>query len=192
MHDFEASKASTPKSDLMGAQAERARPLRNGLDGEPDYVFWVTKEFWQLAEAAKIVCGRNPLNKYPSKSLFNVQFKVLDIIDIAYEAVKKGELASVRNSPIPNHVLVKPQDFLRWGNAQGFEIPLPLQGLGDSEESTSRFDDLIRERAIIVFKTLRIVFPRYTVEQIINHRAMHEIIGDEKVSHRKLRSWLSD
>lgn len=160
---------------------------------DPDYMYWRSKEVWTLSEAAKLICGRDPVQKYPTPQKFNKKTKVIDIIDIAANAVSAGELNSVRSALIPIHIQVRAKEFMVWVFANDFEAPEPLRSLAeDTPEEFTDSESLIKERAITVARTLQAVDPTLTIVEIVLHPAMQLILADQRPRPEVLEGWLSD
>ena len=168
---------------------------RHAKDLEPDYRFWMEKETWQLLEAAKLLCGRDPLGRYPGRPRFNAGLKVIGVIDQAYEAVKEGALECVRDALIPNHVVLEPVVFLRWAASVGLAIPPGMASLMKEtkpETVPGILTDVARERAIAVARTLWMVDGQLSLSEVLSHRAMKYIVADERFTTTQLADWISE
>ena len=166
---------------------------RSPTDKAPDYVFWMERDYWKLPEAAKILCGRDPMARFTGRPRYNTSWRVIDIIDHAFQAVQDGKLAGDRSALLPVHVMVTPLDFLQWARRESFEIPDQLrQRLEDPDLSrqgatvgivASRQPALISEKTVLtVAATLQMTHPELSFEQIACHQAMKVVGGvqDEK------------
>lgn len=169
------------------------RGTATSQDLEPDYHFWMQKDVWQLLEAAKLVCGRDPSGRYPGRPRYNTQMKVIGVIDLAYAAVKAGELPAVRDGLIPNHVLLEPKAFLKWSAAVGLTLPAHMQNNeGPKETATGVLQDMARERAIAVARTLWMVDARMSLSDVLAHRAMRYVVADERFTKTQIAAWVSE
>lgn len=178
--------------DIESASKSRLR----AEDLEPDYRFWADKDTWQLSEAAKLLCGRDPLGRYPGRPRYNAAAKVIGVIDLAFAAVKEGTLPSVRAALIPNHVVLEPQAFILWASKSGLEIPCGLKRVLESEKSTNGSSkillDVAKERAIAVARTLWMVQPDLSLSSVLSHRAMKYIVADERFTTTQIAEWVTE
>jgi hypothetical protein len=162
---------------------------------EPDYLQWAQRDYWSLAEACKLICGRNPHSRIPSPQLYNRQTRVIDLIDLAFAAVQASELKIIRNSPLPVHVMVEPVTFLRWATDKGYYVPTQLMRFVECtpEQALSVRDTLQKELICTVVKTLVIVAPDLSIEEIANHRCMHLLADDlELRSSERFLVWIQE
>jgi hypothetical protein len=168
------------------------RPLGSQMRRDPDYQYWQSKDQWSLNEACKIICGRDPVQKYPTPQTHNKKTKVIDMIDLATDDTRAGKLATLRDALISIHIQVDPGEFVRWASKSGFDIPPQLECL--KEEVVTRKDStnaVTKDRIITIARTLRVVYPDITDLQIHNHKAMRQIIGTELIPYSLFTSWLS-
>ncbi|MEZ4743234.1 MAG: hypothetical protein R3B45_12445 [Bdellovibrionota bacterium] len=163
------------------------------FNGEPDYEFWKQKEVWLLPDAAKLLCGRDPMSKYPGRPIYNKKLKVIDIIDRAFAATKLGNLSVQREALLPNHILLAPKDFLQWAQYENLEMPDPLQELcseaSPTKEVTSH--DIMKERVQTAAKVLWYNKPNLDKATVISHDAMQMIVGDETIPYDLMNEWIS-
>ena len=148
-------------------------------NSEPDYFFWKEKDVWFLPDAAKLICGRDPVNRYPGRPRYNTKHKVIDIIDMSFDAVRQGGLKPCRDALIPNHVQILPSVFICWAVERGLEVPEPLQELLDRDQEEFSLRDMVKERVVTVARTLWTLEPELSLQQVTYHKAMKTIIGDE-------------
>lgn len=172
------------------------RPAQNTtFNGEADYEFWIKKEVWLLPDAAKLLCGRDPLGKYPGRPIYNQTFKVIGIIDKAFEATRTGELPVKREALLPNHILLAPKQFLYWASKESFEIPKALQKLYRNEPSivSDLPHDLLEDRVKTAARTMMYLDSTLSIEEISTHDVLKKIIGlKTSIPVTILRRWISE
>ncbi len=167
------------------------RPLVSQMKRDPDYLYWQSKDQWSLNEACKLICGRDPVQKYPTPQTHNKKTKVIEIIDLATEDTRTGKLATMRDALISIHIQVDPGKFVRWAIEHGFEVPPQLDSL--KVEVTPQQDatnSITKDRILTIASTLRVVYPEITDLQIHNHKAMRKIMGTDLVSYSLFTEWL--
>jgi hypothetical protein len=164
------------------------------FNGEPDYEFWQKKEVWLLPDSAKLLCGRDPMSKYPGKPIYNQKLKVIDIIDQAFEATRNGRLRVVREALLPNHILVAPKEFLYWAGSAGFEIPAPFTDMcvREPEIVSTVPHDILKERMQAGAQVLWSVFPEMPIDDLIQHRGMKVVIGDDEIPGPVIFKWIEE
>jgi hypothetical protein len=162
------------------------------FNGEPDYEFWQKKEVWLLPDSAKLLCGRDPMSKYPGKPIYNQRLKVIDIIDQAFEATRSGKLPVVREALLPNHILVSPKEFLFWAGEIGFEIPTPFVDmcLREPEIVSTTPHEILKERMQAGARVIWSIFPEMAIDDVIHHKAMTVIIGDDQIPAQVIYKWI--
>ncbi len=164
------------------------------FNGEPDYSFWQKKEVWLLPDSAKLICGRDPMSKYPGKPIYNQGLKVIDIIDQAFEATRCGKLPVVREALLPNHILVSPKEFLFWAGESGFEIPSPFLDMcvREPEIISTTNHEILRERMQTAARVLWSLHPALSISQIIQHDSLILITGRDQIPPQVIRKWISE
>jgi len=168
------------------------RPLGSQIKADPDYLYWQSKDQWSLNEACKIICGRDPVQKYPTPQSYNKKTKVIDIIDLATEATRSKKLVAIRDALISIHIQVNPGEFVRWAIEMGFEVPPQLNSLKIKQDiEINPTNAVTKDRILTIARTLRIIFPEITDLQIHNHKSMRLIMGSELVNYATLSGWLS-
>jgi len=162
------------------------------FNGEPDYKFWRSKEVWLLPDSAKLLCGRDPMSKYPGRPIYNKSLKVIDIIDNAFEATRTGKLLVKREALLPNHILIAPKDFLFWASSEGLEIPGPLEELCSREPAieSKLSHEILKERIQTVARTIWFENPSTTQADMIKHKAMSMIIGEDHIPENVIEKWI--
>lgn len=169
------------------------RPMHSKVRNKPDYLYWRTKDQWSLNEACKLICGRDPVHKYPTPQDYNKGKKVIDIIDHATDAVRAKELRALRDALISIHIQVEPGEFVRWAISNGYEIAPDLEDLkGAAPGAAANVNETIKDRILTIARTLMIVTPGITINEIHLHAAMRRQIGQEMVPLSTLENWLID
>lgn len=161
---------------------------------KPDYVTWSLKETWSVSEAGKLVCGRNPYDKFPGPQHYNRERRVIDIIDLAYAAAQTGTIKVIRSALLPIHLLVDPASFIRWAVTEGLTIPEDLSMLAVQAPASllDHADLLIKERVTAIARTLWILNSELTEAEIVTHPAMRQQISiAEALMADKLR-WVAE
>ena len=158
---------------------------KDQVEKTPDYGFWLKREHWKLPEAAKLICGRDPMARFTGKPKFNTKWRVIDIIDRAFDAVQAGQLRGDRSALLPVHVMVAPEDFLGWAKEFGLEIPGELQSDPTPEQSpevqtrvyATAGPKINAHLVQVVARTLKIALPNLTNREIADHEAMKKVAG---------------
>jgi hypothetical protein len=93
---------------------------------EPDYQYWLKMPYWNLREAANLLCGRDPNRNElinpssPPKWLIEVE-KTCELIERAYVS---GQLRHIDKVPRNNFErYVDPIDIIYWADSNGLNIP---------------------------------------------------------------------
>ena len=169
------------------------RPLTSRATEAPDYLFWRSKDLWSLNEAAKLICGRDPIQKYPRPQTHNRGVKVIDVIDAAAKAAEHSQLPVVRKGLIAIHIQVHPPEFVRWALQTGYEVPDELRGLAEQEVCEETPEDLVvKDRIQTVARTLWAIDPMMQLDQVFRHRAMRQIVGPNIVAYDQFVGWVAE
>jgi hypothetical protein len=163
----------------------------NTFNSLPDYPFWLSKEVWLLPDSAKLLCGRDPMSRYPGKPIYNKNRKVIEIIDLAFEATKEGHLAVQREALLPNHIIVTPKDFIYWASTLDLEIPDELKSLCVREPTivSETNHEILKERVQTAIKVLQLTQPSLTLNEILVHEAFLNVIQQDQIPDSILQKW---
>ena len=179
---------------MITTQKPRSVIRSSIFNGEPDYDFWQKKEVWLLPDSAKLLCGRDPMSKYPGKPIYNQRLKVIDIIDQAFEATRNGKLPVVREALLPNHILVSPKEFLFWAGEAGFEIPAPFVDMciREPEIVSKTSHEILKERMQASAQIIWSIYPEMLIEDVIRHKGMVIVIGTDQIPEVVIRKWIEE
>lgn len=137
-------KLSLHESIAMGVDHAEAAAVRRQNGSEPMWTFWLRQETWTPCQAAMLVCREEPHGISEHEKHEQLQNRDVrsrpawaNLYHNVISAVKAGTLR-----PVFRDGCLVPDEFLRWAQNKGVDIPEPLRPLLEPKQNAeARADD---------------------------------------------------